>query len=347
MNCSTVTEFLPWLLNGTLDAEERRQVEAHLAACESCREELRQTRIAGAVYGAHPPPQALVDHAAGRPPAGIPAGLLSRHLAACPTCTEEVALLRQSHSLAGEEEAGGEPPGATVVTGPWSVQRWRHFALAASIAGLVALGVSAWSVLQSRTGASDLAARLARAEVRSQELAAENERLQASEAESRARLAELADQAEAADLTATELEERLEQQRNRLARLQEESGEVLVGLPLEFLDRAEAETVARGGPGALFGGEDGRPTVARRDGAVLLSLRLPEGVEVHSTRLEVVDAADVTVLDARGPPPDKNSLACYVVLPTGQLEPGLYALRLWSTGEGEDQLLGTYPLQVE
>ena len=346
MNCSTVTEFLPWLLNGTLDAEERRQVEAHLAACESCREELRQTRIAGAVYGAHPPPQALVDHAAGRPPAGIPAGLLSRHLAACPTCTEEVALLRQSHVLAGaEEEAGGDPPGATVVAGPWSVQRWRHFALAASIAGLVALGVSAWSVLQSRTGASDLAARLAQAEERSRVLATENERLQASEAESRSRVAELADRAEAADLAASELEERLEQERNRLAQLEERSGEMLVGLQVEFLDRAE--TVARGGPEALFGGEDGRPTVARQDGTVLLSLALPAGAEVHPTRLEVVNAADVVVLDARGPPPGKDSLAYYMVLPTRQLDPGPYTLRLWSTGNGEDQLLGTYPVQVE
>lgn len=346
MNCSTVTELLPWVLNGTLDAEERRQVEDHLAACESCREELRQTRVAGAVYGAHPPPQALVDHAAGRPPAEIPAELLSRHLATCPTCIEEVALLRQSHALAAsEEEIGVDPPGATVVVGPWSVQRWRHLALAASIAGLVALGVSTWSVLQGRTGASELSTRLAQAEERSRELAAENERLQASEVESRRQVAELSDRVEAANLTAGELEERLEQERLRLAQLEQRGGEMLVGLPVEFLDRAE--TVARGETGTIFSGAEGRPRVGRQEGGVLLSLPLPTGVEVHATRLKVVDADDRPVLSAEGPPPGEDSLAYYVVLPTGQLDPGPYTLRLWSTGNGEDRLLGTYALELE
>ncbi|TKC91499.1 hypothetical protein FAZ69_03310 [Trinickia terrae] len=37
-------EMLPWLVNGTLPEAERAQVEAHLAGCESCREELARQR---------------------------------------------------------------------------------------------------------------------------------------------------------------------------------------------------------------------------------------------------------------------------------------------------------------
>jgi len=34
------SELLPWFANGTLDAAEHRQVEAHLSACPQCREEV-------------------------------------------------------------------------------------------------------------------------------------------------------------------------------------------------------------------------------------------------------------------------------------------------------------------
>lgn len=38
-HCET-TELLPWFLNGTLDALERRRVERHVAECVQCRREL-------------------------------------------------------------------------------------------------------------------------------------------------------------------------------------------------------------------------------------------------------------------------------------------------------------------
>ncbi len=40
-NDSHPLEALTWLVNGTLDEEERRRVEAHLAECERCRREYR------------------------------------------------------------------------------------------------------------------------------------------------------------------------------------------------------------------------------------------------------------------------------------------------------------------
>lgn len=39
-----VTELLPWYINGTLDSTERQEVEAHLAVCAACRDELARCR---------------------------------------------------------------------------------------------------------------------------------------------------------------------------------------------------------------------------------------------------------------------------------------------------------------
>ncbi len=48
-----VWELIPWHVNGTLGEEETRQVEAHLAVCPICREEVRNSRrLAAAVGGA-------------------------------------------------------------------------------------------------------------------------------------------------------------------------------------------------------------------------------------------------------------------------------------------------------
>lgn len=41
--CSPIRELIPWYVNGTLSVDESRQVAAHLAGCEACREELSQT----------------------------------------------------------------------------------------------------------------------------------------------------------------------------------------------------------------------------------------------------------------------------------------------------------------
>jgi len=38
--CKTVRELLPWYVNGSLSAHEAREVAAHVARCERCRDEL-------------------------------------------------------------------------------------------------------------------------------------------------------------------------------------------------------------------------------------------------------------------------------------------------------------------
>jgi len=45
-HCHRTTLALPWLLNGSLEAEERREVREHLIVCARCREELARTRQA-------------------------------------------------------------------------------------------------------------------------------------------------------------------------------------------------------------------------------------------------------------------------------------------------------------
>lgn len=38
--CDSILELLPWYVNGSLSVEESRQVAAHVATCERCRDEL-------------------------------------------------------------------------------------------------------------------------------------------------------------------------------------------------------------------------------------------------------------------------------------------------------------------
>ncbi|MGB2983046.1 MAG: zf-HC2 domain-containing protein [Candidatus Bipolaricaulia bacterium] len=42
-DCNCARELIPWYASGTLSSDETKGVTAHLAACESCREELAGT----------------------------------------------------------------------------------------------------------------------------------------------------------------------------------------------------------------------------------------------------------------------------------------------------------------
>lgn len=132
MNCNRAAELLPWLLNGTLEAGERREVLDHLRGCPGCRAALADTRIAWETFDWHPEPAALIAYAgaaaavpagasasgAARAPAaaaasggGVAAGAaaanlvaLEEHLAGCPSCAAELELVRTSRMLADPAE---------------------------------------------------------------------------------------------------------------------------------------------------------------------------------------------------------------------------------------------------
>ena len=154
MNCQEAILRLPWWLNGSLEPEERREVEDHLAGCASCREALAETRLAWEVYGQHIPTATLVAYAADEQPDGsdrIDPALLERHLADCPQCTAELELVRASRLLS---EHGDVPlltrrPSTPVAPAEKRRDRgWRAAALAAGLTGLVAIGGWVSSVQQ-------------------------------------------------------------------------------------------------------------------------------------------------------------------------------------------------------
>ena len=141
MSCDEVTERLPWLLNGSLEGDEREAVRAHLAACSRCARELEETRTAATVFAAHLPSSTLVDLTWERPDEGIPPELVQRHLESCPQCAEDLALARESRRL----EAGQSPPRTSHRPRP------RFAEWAASLAASLLLGLWWGGALAERT----------------------------------------------------------------------------------------------------------------------------------------------------------------------------------------------------
>src|SRR5436305_7099629 len=140
MNCDEAIEYLPWLLNGSLEAGESGEVRRHLAACEHCRAALNDTREAWTIFSQHLPSEA-VALAYGETPAGIDPALAERHLAACPECAAELELARMSRRLEEDDRIATFPARPSRDTGR-EYRTWRGAALAAGLAGLVAL--SGW-----------------------------------------------------------------------------------------------------------------------------------------------------------------------------------------------------------
>jgi anti-sigma factor RsiW len=136
MDCEQAIERLPWLLNSTLEPEERRQVRAHVASCEACRQALDETRLAWQVFDEHLPAEVLTALAADEEP-GIDRGLAERHLAECPRCAAELEMVRASRALLENEGVATLPVRRARPAGEgW--RGWRSAALAAGLAGLVA-----------------------------------------------------------------------------------------------------------------------------------------------------------------------------------------------------------------
>jgi hypothetical protein len=164
MNCDEAIEYLPWLLNGSLEAGESGEVRRHLATCEHCRAALNDTREAWTIFSQHLPSEALVALAYGEAPAGIDPALAERHLAACPECAAELELARTSRDL--EDDKIAVFPGPRRKASEDGERRsWRAAALAAGLAGLVA--ATGWVYEFQKAGT--LAEQLARKPVPVQE----------------------------------------------------------------------------------------------------------------------------------------------------------------------------------
>ncbi len=214
MNCDLAAELIPWLLNGTLEAGERRELIEHLRGCSACRAALADTQVAWDLFDWHPPAAALVAYAgavdaggsrapvgatvAGERGASSPsgdatagAGAIEEHLAGCPRCSAELELVRTSRLLADPAEDGR----IAILPAPIGARRddaaarraWQRSALAASVVGLLAATGWIESARHSREIERRLAATPARAAAPATAL-----RRRADEAE--ARLSTLADE---------------------------------------------------------------------------------------------------------------------------------------------------------
>ncbi len=109
MPCPETAERLPELLNGTLPADARAEVLAHLRDCADCRAEWEETRAGAAILGSHLSADTIVALAWDRPDVGMDAELARRHLAQCPDCADDLAATRESRSRESAAEAAPTP----------------------------------------------------------------------------------------------------------------------------------------------------------------------------------------------------------------------------------------------
>lgn len=332
MSCEHVAELLPWLLNGTLEEEQRHAVERHLEGCPGCRAELEDTAFAGRMFGQHLPTEALVELGFGGTPEGLDPAVVEEHLAHCPKCAAELELVRESRRLAQEDESPREaavlplesPTPMRTRASPGSVV-WRRAALAAVFAGLVVGSGWWWDALQHAAQRSAWEEREAELVTRIEKRSGDLERQLAEAREERARLAD--------DLVRkTRERDRL---RERVAALDAPRLNVWV------TDVAPAETVLRG--------EEEPTALSVPAGAETLTLLLQPPASLPAPapgaagyELELVDSAGERRWSEEGlrlqPEGDFT-----VSLRLDTLPPR-FTLRLLSSGDGERRELARYPI---
>lgn len=152
-------ELLPWLLNDTLDGDERTALLAALREDPALRRELADTHWAGRLFARHLPTADVVAYAIGEA-TDTDRTLVESHLASCGECRDELALARESLAARdrdADEDIDGErnvvpfarpaerPPAAGGVS-----PGWRIAAMAAALAAVVGLG--GWLTGQRQAG---------------------------------------------------------------------------------------------------------------------------------------------------------------------------------------------------
>lgn len=335
MNCDLTIEVLPWLLNGTLGEDERREALDHLKGCEACRQALGDTRLAWRIYDQHIPAAALVAHAGGDAPEGVDAEVLAAHLAVCPQCAAELELARLSRGLVEDESVallGGAARTAAARAAPRAVPaRWRTAALAAGLAGLVAFG--GW--YRSAEEARALSGRLASAEVPPAPAPAVGAPAAAGTADPQ-RVADLQHQLEAMQKTVDDMQKAEGKAREQLAQLAERNPlgpqvNTWVG------DVRPLGDVVRGGDG------DATEIPAGATATLLLSA----AADVPGDReIEITDAQGRIAWQGRGLHLNAESRDYSLTLPRGTLPSGTYTIRLYRTADGTRTPAESYTVAV-
>ncbi len=339
-NCDDVSGILPWLLNGTLDDDERRQVLQHLATCETCRQDLAATRLAAEIFDQHPPAEAILALAWDETPRGIDPGFLDEHLAGCPRCAAELELAQMSRRL--EEDDRIVPLKRRIAPAPapepattW--RGWKTAALAAGLAGVVAFGGWLQTAGRVHTLEEQLAERPAASAPAPAPSAAGGSGGDSARAQQLA--AELAQLKEAEEKTA-----RLRAQEQELREKLDQLAEARPATPTPQIN-SWAETVT---PSAdvVRGNRSAEPTEvpARAYATLLLTSAHPKTYREHA--VEIVNAAGKVVWNAAGLALDKNGYY-NLTLPPGTLSPGTYTIRVYGLTDGRREPLEVYSIRVK
>jgi hypothetical protein len=338
-NCDDVRGMIPWLLNGTLDENERRQALQHLATCATCRRDLADTRLTAEIFDQHLPAEAILALAWNETPGGIDPAFLEEHLAECPHCAAELELARMSRRLEEDERIVPLARRAAPAPAPGrSTGRsgWKAAVLAAGLAGLVAFG--GWFKTAERVHSlqEQLAQRPAapaqapapsaiggsgEESVRAQQLAAQLEQ----------RLKEV--EQEAATLRTQEKE-----LRGRLDQLAD-AGPAVPQINAWIQDvQPSGDVVRGGGPAAAL------EIPARTSAVLLLGASHPETHREHA--VEIVDGAGQAVWSAAGLTRNTQNNLYVLTVPPGSLPAGTYTIHVYATADGRREPLESYAIQV-
>lgn len=320
MTCDEAIQLLPWLLNGTLEEGERREVRRHLETCEGCRAALAETWEAGRIFGQHLPPETLVALAYGEVPSGSDPALAERHLASCPECAAELELARTSRRLE-EDNKIALFPGPPARKDRGESRSWKTAALAASLAGVVAASGWIHSARELRSVSGQAVERPPAAAVEpapAQPSGGGDPATQQKVAEMAAQVQDL--QRELGE-TARQLQELEKQPR--------ETAEVNVSML----------TLAAG----VERGEGDGDLIVTADNYTILTLdpsgpKTPRRVEIRGSAGKVYERAGLL--------PSEDGFAQYsILLRPGFLKPGLYTLELFE--DGKQTPTETYTIRVK
>lgn len=326
MTCDQAIELLPWLLNRTLEDQEREEVRQHLRTCERCRKALAETQAVWPAFEQHLPAAALVALAYGETPAGLDAAAAESHLASCPQCASELELARMSRRLEDEDNVAVFPGARARPARDGESRKWRSAALAAGLAGVVALSGWLHSARQLDLAADRLAgaaretAGPAAAPSRPPAAApAGDPKLREQLAETEARMQLLAEQQKQSAEAVTQAQE-------QLARLRKER---------EQSHRPQANTWSGdlGNPDVVRGIDPNRTIPADRFAQIILPPGKQEGLPAER-EAEILNAAGQSVWQAPRLLLDRYG-AYNVTLPPGSLAPGRYTVQLFTREEGK------------
>lgn len=319
MTCDQAIEILPWLLNGTLEAQEREEVRQHLRTCERCREALRGTQEAWRLFDEHIPTEALVALAWGQDPAGLDRTTAELHLASCPQCAAEMELVRTSRQLEQDDRIAVFPGRPAVKrSNEGEFRTWRAAALAAGLAGVVAAAGWFNTSQEARLLNAQLAER--RVEAPTAQPPARSAPPSAPQADDE-RIAAMRAQMEKMALEQEKLQQQVQKAQGQLASSRELGSAPILG---PILSPSEFGTVRSGGEG---GGEEYAEVL--RIPAYASSLILPlraEGSVRGEREIEILNESGHVVWEGRRRRDEDNRFV--LQLPAGLLEKGSYSIQI-------------------